>query len=275
VREGDEVSVFYDPMIAKVIAWDETREGAAAKLAEALAETQAAGVQTNAGFLVRALRHKDFVAGEIDTGFIERHRATLIPDREGVAPQILARAALFLVEERVAKSRGHDPWDAQDGFRLSGEARETVEFVVADKRVSVEIVHHRGSGVTIRIAGTEIPRAAHADAMRLRSGDVAVMQGGETWIIALHDPFAAADATGVASDRVVSPMPGKIVQVHVRAGEKVTRGQPLAVLEAMKMEHTLKAGSDAVVESVDVAPGEQVNEGAIIVRFEREQNAAA
>ena len=109
VREGDEVTVFYDPMIAKVIAWDETRTGAAAKLADALEQIQVAGVQTNAGFLARALRHPEFVNGEIDTGFIERHSDVLIASVSEPAPEIFARAAQFLVDERAAKSRGYDP----------------------------------------------------------------------------------------------------------------------------------------------------------------------
>jgi 3-methylcrotonyl-CoA carboxylase alpha subunit len=275
VREGDEVTVFYDPMIAKIIAWDETRTGAAAKLAEALGQTEIAGVQTNAGFLVRALRHPDFIAGEIDTGFIERHRQALLPGDSGPPPKICARAALFLIEERRAKSRANDPWEAQDGFRLCGEARESIEFLSNAERVAVEIVHRRDGAVTIRVMGSVIGQVAHADAMRLRSGDVAVMQNGETWTLAVHDPLLAADAAGAVTDRIVAPMPGKIVQVLVRAGDVVTQGQPVAILEAMKMEHTLKASADLRVESVDVAPGEQVGEGAVLVRFANAQGAAA
>jgi acetyl/propionyl-CoA carboxylase alpha subunit len=267
VREGDEVSVFYDPMIAKVIAWDETRVGAAAKLAEVLADSEIAGVSTNAGFLVRALRHPDFLSGEIDTGFIEKHAETLIAAEAEPSPEILACAALFLVAERRSGSRRTDPWDAQDGFRLHGEARELIEFVCSGSRVPVEIVHHAGSAMAVKVAGVVIAQPAHAGAMRLLSGDVAVMQDGETWMISVHDPFAAADASGAVTDRVTAPMPGKIVQLFVRPGEDVKRGQALAVLEAMKMEHTLKALADARVESVDVSMGEQVQEGATVVRF--------
>jgi 3-methylcrotonyl-CoA carboxylase alpha subunit len=274
VREGDEVTVFYDPMIAKIIAWDETRAGAAAKLADALSLTEVAGVQTNAGFLVRALRHPDFVAGDIDTGFIERHRDILTPDESGPRPDILARAALFLVEERRAKSRGGDPWAAQDGFRISGEAREVIEFVSDGKRVNVEIVHRRGGGMTVEVAGAAT-KAAHANAVRLKSNDIVVIQNGETWTLSLHDPLLAADAAGVSTDRVTAPMPGKIVQVLVKPGDTVRQGQPLAVLEAMKMEHTLKASADAQIESVEVGVGEQVGEAAVIVRFAKAQSAAA
>jgi 3-methylcrotonyl-CoA carboxylase alpha subunit len=274
VREGDEVTIFYDPMIAKVIAWDETREGAAARLAGALADTEIAGVRTNAGFLVRALRQPDFLSGDIDTGFIERHRTTLLPERAAPPAHIVARAARFIVEERETAHRSADPWSAQDGFRLAGEARETVEFEVGGMRTRVEIVHRRGGGLEIVIDGRAIAGQTHASAMRLASGDIAVMEGGETFTLILHDPFAAADGAGLASDRVTAPMPGKIVQVLVKPGDKVKRGAPLAVLEAMKMEHTLSAQADAQIAAVDVAPGDQVTDGASVVRFVIDNKAA-
>jgi len=101
------------------------------------------------------------------------------------------------------------------------------------------------------------------------------MQNGETWTLALHDPFLFAEVAGVASDRMTAPMPGKIVQILVRAGEEVKQGQAVAVLEAMKMEHTLKAPADAHIDSVEVAVGDQVGEGASIVRFAKEHSATA
>ncbi len=274
VREGDEVTPFYDPMIAKLIAYDETREAAAAKLAHALASTQIAGVRTNAAFLIRCLRHPDFLAGDIDTGFIERHCADLIPEHAKPDARVLARAAQFLIEDRACAA-SPDPWAAQDGFRLSGEAKEIVEFLVEDTRVLVEIIHHRGGASSVFVGGKKISADIHAQAMWLSSGDIAVMDAGETWTLALYDPFAAAEAKGEATDRIKAPMPGKIVQVFVRPGENVKRGAPLAVLEAMKMEHTLSAPADALVATVDVSPGDQVNEGAIVVRFARERDEAA
>jgi 3-methylcrotonyl-CoA carboxylase alpha subunit len=267
VREGDDVTMFYDPMIAKVSAWNEKRDAAAGRLADALSHTEVAGVRTNAGFLVRALGEPDFLAGDIDTGFIERHRASLLPEHGLPAPHVLARAARFLLDERALVHRGNDPWDRHDGFRLSGEARETVAFVIDGARVAVEIVHHGGGAASILVDGKETAPHRRAGAMRLASGDIAVMEGGETTVLLLYDPLAAADAAGAATDRLAAPMPGKIVQVLVKPGDSVKRGAPLAVLEAMKMEHTLSAPSDARVESVDVAQGDQVGEGAVVVRF--------
>jgi 3-methylcrotonyl-CoA carboxylase alpha subunit len=267
VREGDAVTAFYDPMIAKVIGWSETREGAAAVLAEALAQTEIAGVRTNTGFLVRALRERDFLSGDIDTGFIDRHRASLIHEQSRVPSAILARAGCFLVEERSRSRANRDPWGAQDGFRLSGEARENLVFAPGGAREKVEIVHHRGGGLSIYVAGVKTEPSARASAIRLASGDIAVMDEGETIVLPLFDPFAETDMGGGSAERLAAPMPGKIVQIFVKAGDRVTRGMPVAILEAMKMEHTLSAPNDARIEAVDVTQGDQVGEGAVIVRF--------
>ncbi|HEX4079030.1 MAG TPA: acetyl-CoA carboxylase biotin carboxylase subunit [Rhizomicrobium sp.] len=265
VREGDSVTTYYDPMIAKVIAWDETREGAAHRLANALAGTEIAGVHTNAGFLVRALGHPTFLAGDIDTGFIPHHSDELIVTHP--PPEICARAALFVIEERRGGLVRADPWDAQDGFRLAGEARETIALATGTDRAIVVAVHHRGGGLTLEMDGTTLHAAARADAMRLASGDIAVMERGDSWTFALHDPLEQADAEGAASDRILAPMPGKIVRLLATANEPVKRGQPLVVLEAMKMEHTLAAPTDSKVESIEVAAGDQVAEGTVLLRF--------
>jgi acetyl-CoA carboxylase biotin carboxylase subunit len=256
VREGDSVSPFYDPMIAKVIAYADTREAAITKLADALSTTQVAGVHTNNAFLIRCLRNPDFIAGNIDTGFIGRHEADLLRPSLGKA-DVLALAARQVLNEYAKPS--DDPWAVQDGFRLSGYAEQAAEFVVDGKRTAVPFV--------------ELP--AGGDTLRLANGEIAVMKDGETFTVQPYDPFTAADAAGGASDRITTPMPGKIIQLHVKAGDTVKKGQPLAVLEAMKMEHTLSAPADAKVASVDVAQGDQVNDGAIVVRFELEKTKTA
>ena len=247
VREGDTVTPYYDPMIAKVIAHDSTRAGAAAKLAQALEQIRIAGLKTNNAFLIRALRHPDFLAGEVDTAFIERHLAQLLPPCVP-PPHVLSAAADFVVNETASASG--DPWNARDGFRLGGARVPRIEFVVDAKRVLAEA------------------KVAPGVAMhRLASGALAAMERGQTFVLALYDPFEAAESCGVATDRIVTPMPGKIIQLLVREGETVTKGQPLAVLEAMKMEHTLSAPAAATVAAVSVAVGDQVGEGTVVVRF--------
>jgi acetyl-CoA carboxylase biotin carboxylase subunit len=248
VREGDVVTPFYDPMIAKVIAWDETREGAIARLAGALATAEIAGVHTNNAFLIRALRSADFIAGDIDTGFIGRHEADLMP--HAALPEFALQAAAHQVMTEFARGND-DPWSRQDGFRLAGHSSQAAEFLIGDTRVAVPF-----------------PEASSARTLRLANGDIAVMVEGETFVLRPYDPFAAAEAAGSSSDRIAAPMPGKVAQLLVKKGEVVKKGQPLAVLEAMKMEHTLSAPADAKVADVEVAQGDQVNEGAIILRFE-------
>jgi acetyl/propionyl-CoA carboxylase alpha subunit len=255
VREGDSVSPFYDPMIAKVIAYADTREAALAKLADALASSQIAGVKTNNAFLIRCLRSPDFISGDIDTGFIGRHEADLLHGSLDTA-QVLSIAARQVLSEYASPS--DDPWNTQDGFRLSGFAEQAAEFVVDGKRTAVPFADLPSGGQTLRLS----------------NGDIAVMDQGETFAARPYDPFAAAEASGVASDRVITPMPGKIIQLLVKAGDTVKRGQPLAVLEAMKMEHTLSAPADAKVASVEVSQGDQVNDGAVVVRFETAKAAA-
>jgi len=254
VREGDTVTPFYDPMIAKVIAHDTTREGAAAKLVAALGQSEIAGVKTNNAFLIRALNHPDFVRGDIDTGFIDRHKSDLIPAETMPARSLQAAAQLILSEH---DGTGADPWSAHDGFRLGARTPAKLEFVVDGKRELIEVSDAPFEGTAIRLA----------------SGAIAVMERGETFVVEPYDPFAAADAAGAATDRIVTPMPGKVIQIHVKAGDKVTRGQALAVLEAMKMEHTLSAPADETVESVEVSAGDQVAEGTVVIRFAREKAA--
>ncbi|HEX3432401.1 MAG TPA: acetyl-CoA carboxylase biotin carboxylase subunit [Rhizomicrobium sp.] len=265
VRQGDRVTVYYDPMIAKVIAHDQTREAAAAKLANALCETEIAGVRTNTGLLVRALRHPNFVSGEIDTGFIDRNIDALLPPAS-TAP-VYARAAERVIAARFSPTRANDPWNAQDGFRLAGEAREMLDFMSDGGSAAVLVVHHRHGGLTMSIDGTAAIPSPHSTAVNLAGGEIAVMDQGETWLLRLRNPLEQAEAGASPADRVMAPMPGKIVRVTAEAGTTVKRGQPLVVLEAMKMEHTLTASGDGKVESVDVAVGDQVREGAVLIRF--------
>jgi 3-methylcrotonyl-CoA carboxylase alpha subunit len=133
-----------------------------------------------------------------------------------------------------------------------------VDFLVDDRRIAVPVAPATG-----------------ADAVRLAKGAIAVMKSGETFVVHPYDPFAAADASGSSADRIVTPMPGKIAQLMVRPGDKLAKGQPIAVLEAMKMEHTLVAPADVQIATVDVSQGDQVNEGTIVVRFLSEKKTAA
>jgi len=254
VQEGDEVTVYYDPLIAKVIAHAPTRKGALEKLARALAETEIAGVHTNNAFLLRVLKDSEFVSGGIDTGFLERNAESLASRQRPPEPILEAAARFILHEECRSGAEVDDPWSARDGFRHVGRAKPTLDFMVDGKRVS---------------ASPGSPDGGAPSVFRLASGLVAVIDEGVTWELQTYDAEAGAEASGVATDRILAPMPGKVTRVYVKEGQNVSRGQALAVLEAMKMEHTLSAPAALGIEAVAVAEGDQVGEGSLIIRFKQ------
>jgi len=245
VEEGGEVTPFYDPMIAKVIAHAATRSGAARWLAAGMRQVEVWPVRTNAAFLARAAADADFVAGRVDTGFIDRHADRLVPTAEPSTAAIGAAAAALLPE----KSGG--PWSALAGFRAND---------APDPHVRVEI------GGDIAEAA---PSANGAWKARRVGGERVLFGSGEAW--AFDVPRAgAAGAGAVAGDgAILAPMPGRIVSVSVAEGDSVTAGQKLIVLEAMKMEQALVAPFDGVVTEVKVHAGGQTSEGALLVRLER------
>jgi len=268
VEAGDEVTPFYDPMIAKVIAQAPTREAALTRLADALDATEVAGPRSNAGFLSRLCRASGFRAGEFDTGFIDAHLAEL-----GATPRPLDLAAVasgvvaLMREEyeRLTRQRdaeaAHSPWDADDGFQLSGERRLQMP-VVAEGKTLVAQVAYGGGGCAVTVDGV----GAAADAcVHLADGAAYVLRRGRQTTVRLRD--VALDEGGDAEHGglVRAPMHGKVLAVLVAAGEQVVRGQRLAIIEAMKMEHTLHAPLDGTVAEIAVAPDAQVAEGAKVM----------
>jgi 3-methylcrotonyl-CoA carboxylase alpha subunit len=286
VVEGGEVSMFYDPMIAKVIAWDETRTGALARLAVALETAEVAGPKTNLGFLISALRHPAFIAAEIDTGFIDRHKGDLLPPPGPAPDDVLFLGALFQLLERDRRTNGHSPWGQLDGWRLGGVRQSealrlteggqdrVVDVVYAAKgwRLSVEgrsvdadAVFEGDGAISATLGG----RRVQARVLRV-GGDLVVLRRGRAFTLKPHDFLEVSDQTDADARDVRAPMPGKIVQMLVKPGDRVRRGQALAIVEAMKMEHTLAAPGDSTVKTAPFGAGDQVSEGAIIVGFEVE-----
>ncbi|HEV2550553.1 MAG TPA: acetyl/propionyl/methylcrotonyl-CoA carboxylase subunit alpha [Stellaceae bacterium] len=290
VREGDSVTMHYDPMIAKVIAWGEDRSAALNRLAHGLAAYRIAGPATNRDFLVRLLRHSAFSAGEIDTGFIERHRADLIPPVASAPAMVLAAASLALLLRDgdaaatcgVATGDPHSPWHRRDGWRLNGDTYRDLRWRDGQTERSVR-VHYRREGYALEIDGTRVAAAAHQEAAGdlaltldgvrtrvavVRQGDeVTVIADDGTWRLYYIDPLAPRAAAALSAGRLTAPMPGKVAQVLIAAGGAVKRGQALMVLEAMKMEHTIAAPADGTVERVHFAPGDLVEEGAELIAF--------
>jgi 3-methylcrotonyl-CoA carboxylase alpha subunit len=278
VREGDAVTPFYDPMIAKIVAWGPDREAARMRLAHALAETGVLGVTTNLGFLARVIGDKDYVSAKLDTGFIERRKAALLAPAPPVADAALAAAALFCL---AAEPAGSDPWARRDGWRLNlPRAAQTLQFRCGEEALAISAAAC-GEGWELQIGERRCRAAAQfaADggaAITLDGGrshavvlahdeTLAIFIGGESWRLEQVDPLAPPANADPHAGRLSAPMPGRVVQLLVAAGDSVRQGQPLIVIEAMKMEHTIVAPRDGAVETVRYAIGDLVEEGAELI----------
>ncbi|WP_428658450.1 acetyl/propionyl/methylcrotonyl-CoA carboxylase subunit alpha [Reyranella sp.] len=298
VREGDTVTPFYDPMIAKVIVHDRDRTSALRRMAALMDETEVVGVTTNAQLLKALCSHPAFVGGEVDTGFIERYRGDLFAKLAEADDRAFAVATLArLVEWReaapppTASGDPWSPWSAQTGFRFLEEGHDEVRWKDGEREVAVIARRHRDGGIALQLPGGTL----EAWVQRAEEGRLAIRLGDDTFTAAvvrrtandggidytlfadgrsrrlrLVDPLDVTQYEALAADEtaVRSPLPGKIIDLRVKAGDTVSKGQPLLVLEAMKMEHTLAAPADGTVKSVRYAVGEQVPEGAELVEFE-------
>ena len=241
VEEGGAISPFYDPMIAKLVAHAPTRGAAAAQLAAACAAVEVWPLKTNAGFLARLVSEPDFIAAHLDTGFIDARLEAL------TAPAMPSAASLAAAAGALAPPPDGSPWTAASaaGLRLgAGPAKAVLQL--GDQQVEAAVGQRGAALVTAEGA--------------------VVFEQGQAFL--LTRPVAAgADEEAGGDGQVLAPMPGRITQVAVEPGAQVARGQPLATLEAMKMEHTLTAPFDGVVSEVRAAVGDQVTEGALLVRL--------
>jgi 3-methylcrotonyl-CoA carboxylase alpha subunit len=296
VRQGDAISIHYDPMIAKLIVWDRDRPAALRRLATALGHCEAIGLTTNVAFLHAVATHPAYLAGEVDTGFIPRHRDALIPPLPPADDRDLALAALALLLVRVGEAARHasgsgdpwSPWHAADGWRLNGDNHHTLRFRDPARGEDAEIAvvaHFRRLGYALDLPGGQQEAAGVLDVdgaltatiggtrsrvSVVRQGDqIALIDGARVRRLQFIDPLAGAAAREVEDGRLQAPMPGKVTAVHVAAGAKVKRGQALMVLEAMKMEHSITAPADGIVTEIRFAAGEQVPEGAELIVFEK------
>ncbi len=285
VREGDVVSVHYDPMIAKLVAWGGDRDQAARRLSEALGATEVLGVRTNLAFLERVVRHPAFLEGDTDTGFIERHRAQLVPAADDVPVEaLLAGAARVLLDERRdAAGAPGSPWDDTSGWRLNQPALRRIALRRCDGgEAQVEIAFRRGD-LLARIGDVSHEvRLGPADGERLQLG-----VDGETYFarvarlgerlsvvtprgrheLALVDPFHYEPAEALPDARLTALMPGRVVKVLAAEGERVAKGQALMILEAMKMEHTITSPREGVIDRVAFAENALVPADAVLFAF--------
>jgi acetyl/propionyl-CoA carboxylase alpha subunit len=247
VMEGGEVTPFYDPMIAKLIAHAPTREAALAELADACDAVEVWPVKTNAGFLARCLEAPDFIAGDVDTGFIERNLTELTAPAEP-SPAALSAAADAAMAVDEAADPMPSPWRDLAGFRLNAPPADSVRLFL------------HGKPVVARFD----PDTAERSVLITDQDEIVVFEAGAAFGFLSYPP-AGGEAGGAADGQIRSPMPGKVTGLSVKPGDKVAKGQGLLTLEAMKMEHALTAPFGGTVDEVAVELGAQVSEGAVLM----------
>ena len=289
VEQGDAITPFYDPMIAKLIVWDESRELALRRIGSALADYQVVGVANNIGFLSRLVTSPSFSAAKLDTELIEREHEWLWPTGT-VAPDtaIVVAALAVVLRERVqagGDERADSAWAKHDGWRLNGtfkrrlvftradqEMVATVEYYAKDFRISIGPATYSVSGES----GDDSRIAAMIDGQRVQAtviwhhGRSHVFLEGQSYVFVYIDPLEIAAEGHSKESSLLAPMPGRVIAQLVQAGDRVEKGAPLMIIEAMKMEYTIHAPVEGRVESYHFAVGDQVTEGAELLRFDRD-----
>ena len=298
VVEGDTVTIFYDPMIAKLVVHDADRDKALARMREALAQCEVAGPKSNIAFLERLVRHPAVVEGRIDTGYLDRHLEEFLPDPEAaIAPQRLVAAATarLLLQERAQAGRAAasgdpgSPWALADGWRLGHAGKRLVAFLHRGRRLDVAAHGHAGSyriqplggpddGAIVEVAGAiledDILEARFDGIARryrvLHAPGSLVLHDGERRLplVPVEVYRRDRDTSSVQDDKVRAPMPGRVVVVRAARGDSVVAGQELLVIEAMKMELALKAPRDGKVASVTAVAGEFVEADTVLLELE-------
>ncbi|MBS0382121.1 MAG: 3-methylcrotonyl-CoA carboxylase, partial [Proteobacteria bacterium] len=288
VVEGDTVTIFYDPMIAKLIVWDVDRPSALQRMREALAQCEIAGPKSNVAFLERLVRHPTVVEGRIDTGYLDRHLDEFVAGDTQPGSDVVfaaAVAALLHDERHVAGDPAdpHSPWNIADAWRIGHAGKRVVAFATGKQRHEIEAWGHAGhyqlqsgaakhtivgarwDGQTLsaRFDGEARRVDVRADAARVLLHDDA----GNRWRLERVPAYAWEASDGASGNQIAAPMPGKIVLVKAGPGDKVEAGQELLVMEAMKMELSLKAPRAGTIESVSAAAGDFVEADTVLVRF--------
>jgi len=290
VEQDDEISPHYDPMIAKLIVWDETRERALARMLQALADYRVVGVSNNIGFLSRLVACPAFAQADLDTGLIERERAFLFP--EGAEPPAEAWLVAVLAElihdrqyaaaEAVESRDPFSPWHARDGWRMNGNARREIRLRAGETEKVVS-ASYAGDSFVLEFEGRTVSAAGRftgGSELRVDLGgrriNVTVVSANEkrhvfidglSFVFAAIDPLFHAGSGGGVEGGLTAPMPGKVIALIAEAGAHVERGAPLLILEAMKMEHTIAAPASGIVKAFLFNVGEQVSDGAELVEF--------
>ncbi|MYN46221.1 acetyl-CoA carboxylase biotin carboxylase subunit [Pseudoduganella sp. FT93W] len=292
VRSGDAISPFYDPMIAKLIVWGADRKQALARMAQALAQYQIVGLATNIAFLKRLVEGQAFSTADLDTGLIERHHASLFPAAAAAPASVLALAAVALIEAEKEVSAAQsganaaDPWGQALGWRMNQAYLRKLSFSdefsaeqpycvgvryrahdwlfgVGEAEPQVlSLMSQQGCDFSIKLGDLAVHGSVRRDGELLH-----VFCNGAHYPLHYHDPMAHAGESEAEGGRLTAPMPGKVVAVMASAGQSVKKGDALVIMEAMKMEHTIAAPHDGVVEEVLYGVGDQVADGAPLLAF--------
>ncbi|MBV6415654.1 MAG: Acetyl-/propionyl-coenzyme A carboxylase alpha chain [Steroidobacteraceae bacterium] len=272
VEEGDRVVTDYDALLAKVIVHADSRAAALTRLEEALLETRIEGVTTNLAALVALTRDADFRAGRMTTGLIDARGEALLPESSAQRERAAQLAAAALLAPSGAEAA--DPWAAKDNWRLQGPVDVALRFTPVGGAQVLKVAGTGHSAIAPRPPMTEHPAPGTnaSPGVLVLPDEVQVWLDGEFFRLARVARGAPAEVAGGGGD-VLAPMPGAVLDVRVKEGEEVTRGQPLVVLEAMKMEHTLRAAGRGRVASVHVRAGTRVREGERLLSIEEASDA--
>ncbi len=281
VREGDTISPYYDSMVAKLIVHGDTREQALARMDQALSEFHVVGLQTNVQFLRQVVQSCSFAQADLDTALIPREAAVLFEQEKiGLVAAAAAAVALTLSQEKAQETA--DPFSRIDGWRSHGASNRRFEFVFHGQTHAAQLLRQHDGLMQLELDGQTLPLVyqAHAQGMSLEIGaqqltarvyrlgeEVHVFAPQGATRITVVDLLAHAGVAQHDGGRLTAPMPGKIVSFLVKSGDSVTKGQALAVMEAMKMEHTIAAPADGLVGELLYVPGDQVAEGAELLKM--------
>ena len=276
VREGDTISPYYDSMVAKLIVHGDDRAQALARLDAALAQTHIVGLNTNLQFLRYVVRSKSFSHANLDTGLIQREHAVVFQQEPVGLPLAVAVAVAHALQEERTSVNG-DPFGRRDGWRAFGLSVRSFGFEFAGAPVQAQLTYHHDASLSLAVAQHQgrLSVATTGTGLDVQFGDMRCTafayrrgdwvhiftQQGATRILAI-DLLAHAGDRQAEGGRLTAPMPGKVLSFAVKSGDKVHKGQALAVMEAMKMEHTIAAPVDGTVAELLYAPGDQVSEGA-------------
>jgi 3-methylcrotonyl-CoA carboxylase alpha subunit len=288
VRQGDAISPFYDPMIAKLIVWGADRKQALARMAQALAQYQIVGLSSNIAFLKRLVEGQAFATADLDTGLIERNQATLFPATQPAPATALALAAVALLGEEKRRAAGPaanpaDPWAHATGWRMNQSYARQLDF--NDEHATYDTYVTYRAEDWLFSASNAVPQALRlatrdgdnysirlgdqsSQGTVLRDGDIFhVFTSGAHYQLRWNDPMAHAGETEAEGGRLTAPMPGKVVAVLAAKGQQVKKGEALVIMEAMKMEHTIAAPHDGVIDDILYSVGDQVADGAPLLAF--------